>query len=228
LLVVNQLEKTIITPDVDLHILKNINFSLDAGQSMAITGVSGSGKSTLLAILAGLDSATSGQVSIAGQSLTDLNEEERAQLRQYKIGFVFQSFHLIPTLTALDNVMLALVLKGESEAKMQAKQLLKRVGLGQRYDHTPEQLSGGEQQRVAIARAFAGQPAILFADEPTGNLDQESSDNIIQLLFELNQQEQTTLVLVTHDQLLANKCQRHFYLDHGELTERHLSAEINV
>ena len=186
---------------------------------MAITGASGSGKSTLLSILAGLDSASSGQIELGGQLLTDLDEEGRAKLRQDKIGFVFQSFHLIPALSALDNVMLPLEIKGDSNAQEQALLLLDRVGLSERCTHKPLQLSGGEQQRVAIARAFAGKPEILFADEPTGNLDQLSGDNIIELLFQLNQEQGTTLVLVTHDNALAKACQRHFQLDHGVLHE---------
>jgi len=221
LLIVNSLAKNIQTPNARLDILHNINFHLKAGESMAITGASGSGKSTLLSILAGLDLPSSGQVEIAGQKLNDMNEEVRAQLRQEKIGFVFQSFHLIPALSALDNVMLPLELKGEKNALEQSMQLLERVGLSQRCEHKPLELSGGEQQRVAIARAFAGQPDILFADEPTGNLDQQSGENIIELLFQLNREQGTTLVLVTHDPVLANTCQRRFKLDHGELNEEH-------
>ena len=213
------LAKNIITPNARLDILNDINFHLKKGESMAITGASGSGKSTLLSLLAGLDTPSSGLVEIAGQSLTELDEEGRASLRQNKIGFVFQSFHLIPALNALDNVMLPLELKGQKNAQEQALDLLSRVGLSQRCDHKPVQLSGGEQQRVAIARAFAGRPEILFADEPTGNLDQLSGENIIELLFELNQEQGTTLVLVTHDHLLAKACQRHFQLNQGILTE---------
>lgn len=213
------LAKYIITPNARLDILNDINFHLNAGESMAITGASGSGKSTLLSLLAGLDTPSSGRVEIAGQSLSELSEEGRATLRQNKIGFVFQSFHLIPALNALDNVMLPLELKGAPNAQRQASDLLARVGLAQRCTHKPVQLSGGEQQRVAIARAFAGQPEILFADEPTGNLDQLSGQNIIELLFELNQEQGTTLVLVTHDQLLAQACQRHFQLHEGVLNE---------
>lgn len=219
MLIVRQLVKNIITPNTQLKILQDINFHLKAGESMAITGASGSGKSTLLALLAGLDSPTSGEVIIAGQSLSELDEEGRAGLRQHKIGFVFQSFHLIPALTALDNVMLPLELKGEKNAQSQALGLLQRVGLADRCEHKPLQLSGGEQQRVAIARAFACQPAILFADEPTGNLDQLSGEHIIELLFSLNREHGTTLVLVTHDQILAKACQRHFQLDRADLQE---------
>lgn len=217
------LAKHIITPSARLDILNDINFHLKAGESMAITGASGSGKSTLLSLLAGLDTASSGQVELAGQLLSKLDEEDRAALRRNKIGFVFQSFHLIPALNALDNVMLPLELKGLKNAQQQALDLLARVGLSQRCDHKPVQLSGGEQQRVAIARAFAAHPQILFADEPTGNLDQSSGEIIIRLLFELNQEQGTTLVLVTHDQQLAQACQRHFHLDQGELTEQCLA-----
>ncbi|MDX2504223.1 MAG: ABC transporter ATP-binding protein [Gammaproteobacteria bacterium] len=219
MLIVNSLAKNIITPNGRLDILTDINFRLEPGESVAITGASGSGKSTLLSLLAGLDTPSSGQVEIDGQSLVALDEEGRARLRQDKIGFVFQSFHLIPALNALDNVMLPLELKGDKNARQQAEQLLDRVGLSERYEHKPLQLSGGEQQRVAIARAFAGQPEILFADEPTGNLDQLSGETIIELLFELNQELGTMLVLVTHDQSLAKACQRHFQLDRGILTE---------
>ena len=194
---------------------------------MAISGASGSGKSTLLSLLAGLDTPSSGQIELAGQSLSTLDEEGRATLRRNKIGFVFQSFHLIPALNALDNVMLPLELKGLKNAQEQALDLLARVGLSQRIDHKPVQLSGGEQQRVAIARAFAGQPEILFADEPTGNLDQLSGENIIKLLFDLNQEQGTTLVLVTHDQLLAQACQRHFQLDDGVLIEKSLENKVH-
>ncbi|MCU7834023.1 MAG: ABC transporter ATP-binding protein [gamma proteobacterium symbiont of Taylorina sp.] len=226
LLKVDSLTKNITTPNTRLDILNNINFHLNAGESMAITGASGSGKSTLLSLLAGLDTPSSGQISIDGQLLTELDEEGRALLRQNKIGFIFQSFHLIPALNALDNVLLPLEIKGEKNAQEQALILLQRVGLSERCEHKPLQLSGGEQQRVAIARAFAGKPEILFADEPTGNLDQSSGENIIELLFQLNREQGTTLVLVTHDQSLAKLCQRHFYLDHGiliEVTSSHLS-----
>ena len=223
MLVVNSLAKNIITPNAHLDILTNINFHLKAGESMAITGASGSGKSTLLSLLAGLDTPSSGRVEIDGQSLSGLDEEGRARLRRDKIGFVFQSFHLIPALSALDNVMLPLELKGEKNAQQQALILLQRVGLSERCEHKPLQLSGGEQQRVAIARAFAGNPELLFADEPTGNLDQLSGENIIELLFQLNREQGTTLVMVTHDQSLATACQRHFQLDHGILQELNYS-----
>ena len=201
-------------------ILKEVHFHLKKGESMAITGASGSGKSTLLSLLAGLDTPSTGQIRISEQLLSELDEEGRAALRRNKIGFVFQSFHLIPALSALDNVMLPLELKGLKDAEKKALDLLTRVGLKQRCEHKPIQLSGGEQQRVAIARAFAGQPEILFADEPTGNLDSLTGQTIINLIFELNQEHNTTLVLVTHDHLLAQACERHFQLDQGKLKER--------
>lgn len=222
MLVVNSLAKKILSPNSHLDILNDINFHLKAGETMAITGVSGSGKSTLLSLLAGLDKPTSGQVKIDGQVLSELSEEERAQLRRDKVGFIFQSFHLIPALTALDNVMLPLELKGDDDAQEQALKLLQRVGLSERYNHKPLQLSGGEQQRVAIARAFAGKPRLLFADEPTGNLDQLSGENVIDLLFQLNQEQGTTLVLVTHDPLLAKNCHRQFRLEQSSLQEINL------
>jgi len=216
---VNGLSKNVITPNGRLDILKNIHFSINSSESVAIIGASGSGKSTLLSILAGLDTPSEGSVQLNGSKLNLLNEEQRALLRQEKIGFIFQSFHLISSLTALDNIMLPLELKGQKNAKDVALSLLDRVGLAERGDHLPLQLSGGEQQRVAIARAFAGQPEILFADEPTGNLDQHSGEKIIQLLFELNREKGTTLVLVTHDMHLAGSCERFFHLDFGELEE---------
>ncbi|MCK5697780.1 MAG: ABC transporter ATP-binding protein [Gammaproteobacteria bacterium] len=220
MLKVQQLAKHIITPNARLDILKEVHFHLKKGESMAITGASGSGKSTLLSLLAGLDTPSTGQIRISEQLLSELDEEGRAALRRNKIGFVFQSFHLIPALSALDNVMLPLELKGLKDAEKKALDLLTRVGLKQRCEHKPIQLSGGEQQRVAIARAFAGQPEILFADEPTGNLDPLTGQTIINLIFELNQEHNTTLVLVTHDHLLAQACERHFQLDQGKLKER--------
>lgn len=217
---VSGLSKSVTTPNGRLDILKDIQFSINAAEAVAIIGASGSGKSTLLSLLAGLDSPTQGSVRLNGCLLNELSEEQRAAVRQNKIGFIFQSFHLIASLTALDNVMLPLELKGDKNARHIAMQLLERVGLAARSEHLPLQLSGGEQQRVAIARAFAGQPDILFADEPTGNLDQQSGDHIIQLLFDLNKESHTTLVLVTHDMNLASSCQRYFHLDFGHLTER--------
>ena len=225
MLIVNSLTKKVATPNGELLILDNINMNVEKGQSVAIIGASGSGKSTLLSLLAGLDSPTSGSVIVDGQRVDQLNEEQRAKLRQDRIGFIFQSFHLIPALNALDNVMLPLELQGQKNARQKALHLLDRVGLTERYSHKPSQLSGGEQQRVAIARAFASEPDILFADEPTGNLDQNSGETIIDLLFELNREQAATLILVTHDQALANACQRQFQLDHGRISELTADAD---
>jgi len=213
------LSKNIKTANTRLDILKDINFSIKSTQSVAILGPSGSGKSTLLSLLAGLDTPSSGSVYLNDKELSHLNEEQRAFLRQEKIGFIFQSFHLISSLTALENIMLPLQLKGEKKARMMAQSLLERVGLSERGTHLPLQLSGGEQQRVAIARAFVTRPDILFADEPTGNLDQQGGEKIIKLLFELNRENGTTLLLVTHDMQLASSCQRFFHLDFGCLSE---------
>ena len=184
---------------------------------MAIVGASGSGKSTLLGLMAGLDGATSGDVELDGHSLAAMDEEERAILRGQLVGFVFQSFQLLPSLTALENVMLPIELKGDPEANAKARQLLERVGLAERWHHYPNQLSGGEQQRVAIARAFATRAQILFADEPTGNLDTATGDKVIDLLFDLNKEFATTLVLVTHNEPLAKKCGRIIKLVAGEI-----------
>jgi putative ABC transport system ATP-binding protein len=186
-----------------------------AGESLAIVGASGAGKSTLLALLAGLDSPSTGRVVIAGTDITDLNEDGRAAVRGRHVGFVFQSFHLIPSLTATENVMLPLELRGRRDARQAAEQALERVGLTPRAAHYPKQLSGGEQQRVAIARAFVTEPAVLFADEPTGNLDTHTGQRITDLLFELNRTVGSTLVLVTHDRLLARRCGRTLELDAG-------------
>ncbi len=186
---------------------------------MAIIGASGSGKSTLLGLLAGLDSATGGQIELCGQALERLDEDGRAELRSRNVGFVFQNFQLLPALTALENVMLPLELQDDPNAAADALQLLDRVGLQNRLDHTPLQLSGGEQQRVAIARAFATQPAVLFADEPTGNLDRKTGEKVIELLFDLNREQHTTLILVTHDTHLAERCQRQLELIDGQLVE---------
>ena len=202
-----------------LEILRGISFEIKSGESAAIVGVSGSGKSTLLGLLAGLDQASGGDVIIDGVSLAGLDEDSRAALRAEKVGFVFQSFQLLPALTALENVMLPLELAGANGAEQQATTFLNKVGLGERLAHYPATLSGGEQQRVAIARAFAAQPALLFADEPTGNLDGETAEKIIDLLFSLNSSAGTTLILVTHDQRLAARCQRRFAMESGRLSE---------
>lgn len=201
----------------ELEILKGITLEIKSGESVAIVGASGSGKSTLLGLLAGLDEASAGSVRINGTDLGELDEDGRARFRGRYIGFVFQSFQLLPALTALENVMLPLELQGHNNVAEQAEHYLQRVGLGERLRHYPLQLSGGEQQRVALARAFASRPAILFADEPTGNLDTRTGQHIIDLLFELNREEGTTLVLVTHDQTLADRCQRRLRLDSGAL-----------
>ncbi len=212
---VHNLGKTVTTSNGPLTILSSVDLRINQAESVAIMGSSGSGKSTLLGLLAGLDVATSGTIELFGQSITELNEDSRAALRSQAIGFVFQSFQLLPHLTALENVMLPLELLGDQQAKVLAADLLARVGLAHRLTHTPHQLSGGEQQRVALARAFITRPKILFADEPTGNLDSATGEQIIDLLFALNKENQTTLVLVTHDQQLADRCQRVIELSAG-------------
>jgi putative ABC transport system ATP-binding protein len=216
---VTNLFKTVPVGGETLEILRGISFEIKSGDSAAIVGVSGSGKSTLLGLLAGLDQASGGDVIIDGVSLAGLDEDSRAALRAEKVGFVFQSFQLLPALTALENVMLPLELSGANGAEQQATTFLNKVGLGERLAHYPATLSGGEQQRVAIARAFAAQPALLFADEPTGNLDGETAEKIIDLLFSLNASAGTTLILVTHDQRLAARCQRRFAMESGRLSE---------
>ena len=201
----------------ELEILKGIDLEIKEAESVAVVGPSGSGKSTLLGLLAGLDLASSGKVWVAGVELGSLDEDQRARLRAEKIGFVFQSFQLLPSLTALENVMLPLELSGAREVQVAARELLLRVELGERGDHYPRQLSAGEQQRVAIARAFAARPPLLFADEPTGNLDTRTGAHIIDLLFEMNRERAATLVLVTHEQRLAQRCDRRLHLHDGAL-----------
>lgn len=213
------LSKQVISPDGQLEIVKGIDFRVSAGESVAIVGPSGAGKSTLLALLAGLDEPSSGQVWLNGHELSALDEDGRAKARASSVGFVFQSFHLIASFTALENVMLPLELSQQKAAKSLAEKVLNRVGLSQRIRHYPHQLSGGEQQRVAIARAFVTQPKILFVDEPTGNLDQETGRNVIELLFELNKTQGTTLLMVTHDGNLAARCDRRLVIRNGELSE---------
>lgn len=208
-----------------LTILNNISFQLHKGASLAIIGSSGSGKSTLLGLLAGLDVPTTGEIYLAGEPLSQLNEDQRAALRAQYVGFVFQSFQLLDSLTAVENVMLPLELEGKKNAKHRALELLNRVGLSERAHHYPKQLSGGEQQRVAIARAFASNPVILFADEPTGNLDSKTGESIIELLFKLNEEEQTTLVLVTHEARLAERCQYRIQIEAGELVAQDFDYE---
>jgi putative ABC transport system ATP-binding protein len=209
--------KQVSSPEGPLTIVHDISFQISAGESVAIVGPSGAGKSTLLALLAGLDQPTAGQVWLAGVNLSALDEDHRAQLRAQRVGFVFQSFHLVPSLTAVENVMLPLELAGRADARSAAAAMLARVGLSPRLGHYPRQLSGGEQQRVALARASVGHPAVLFADEPTGNLDTVTGERIAQLLFELNRGSDTTLVLVTHDRALAARCGRILSMDAGAM-----------
>lgn len=211
------LTKKVTSPEGMLTIVDDVSLDIAAGESVAVVGTSGAGKSTLLALLAGLDTPSSGRVMLAGADLTSLDEDGRAQLRAERVGFVFQSFHLVPSLTALENVMLPLELAGRRDARAAARETLGRVGLEQRTGHYPRQLSGGEQQRVALARAFVTRPAVLFADEPTGNLDTHTGEKIVSLLFELNATTHTTLVLVTHDRTVAARCGRQLTMDSGKL-----------
>ncbi|WP_456267967.1 ABC transporter ATP-binding protein [Kushneria sp. AK178] len=220
ILTARQLEKTVDSGSGRLTILQGLDLAIHAGESVAIVGSSGAGKSTLLALLAGLDTLTRGELSLFGTSLSSLDEDGRARLRAGQVGFVFQNFQLLPTLTALENVLLPLELSETGIDTDQARQWLARVGLDERIQHLPKQLSGGEQQRVAIARAFVTNPALVFADEPTGNLDRATGDRIAELLFTLNRESGTTLVLVTHDPQLAARCDRTLTLDDGQLHER--------
>lgn len=211
------LSKKVSSPEGSLTILEDINLEVRAGEAVALVGPSGAGKTTLLALLAGLDRSTTGEVRLCGENLSGLNEDGRAQVRGRNVGFVFQSFHLVPALTAIENVMLPLELSSAAGAKERALEALQSVGLEKRTGHYPRQLSGGEKQRVAIARAFVTKPALLFADEPTGNLDAASGERVSQLLFDLNKQSGTTLVLVTHDKTLAARCDRTFTIEAGRL-----------
>ncbi|MEC8327418.1 MAG: ABC transporter ATP-binding protein [Pseudomonadota bacterium] len=225
---VKDLEKTVATLDGDLTILSGISFNVKPGESIAIVGASGSGKSTLLALLAGLDSVTQGEIFLDGEPLHDLDEEQRAAVRAKSVGFIFQSFMLVQSLTALENVMLPAELAGETNAEEKAKELLEKVGLSHRLHHFPSQLSGGEQQRVAIARAYIGEPKVLFADEPSANLDSKNGRIIEELLFDLNKVAGTTLVLVTHDEHLAEKCQRTLHIDAGQLIDDRIGVQADV
>jgi putative ABC transport system ATP-binding protein len=207
-----------------LDILRDVNFTLQRGQTVAIVGASGSGKSTLLTLLAGLDTPSSGTVHLDGTDLFALNEDQRAALRAQKVGFVFQSFQLLGNLTALENVMLPLELAGRRDARQAATQMLERVGLGVRLRHYPKLLSGGEQQRVALARAFVVHPAVLLADEPTGSLDFATGERIMELMFDLNREQGTTLVLVTHDRAIADRCERRIHIEAGQAHELGASA----
>ena len=215
----DRLTRQVSSPEGPLTIVREVTFEICARESVAIVGPSGAGKSTLLALLAGLDTPSSGKVWLAGEDLTVLDEDGRATLRAARVGFVFQSFHLLPSLTALENVMLPLELNGRRDAAAAAQSMLARVGLAPRAGHYPKQLSGGEQQRVAMARASVGAPVVLFADEPTGNLDAVTGERVIQLLFDLNKDADTTLVLVTHDHALASRCQRVLTMDSGALVD---------
>ncbi len=217
MLVADNVTKQVISPEGRLTILSDVSLSVDKGDSVAVVGVSGAGKSTLLALMAGLDLPTKGQIWLNNVNLTDLDEDGRADVRAASVGFVFQSFHLVPSLNALENVMLPLELASKESPRKAASEILSQVGLADRWSHYPAQLSGGEKQRVAIARAFATEPAVLFADEPTGNLDSQTGDHVMNLMFELNRNSSTTLILVTHDHALAARCDRTIGLDAGRL-----------
>ena len=219
MLEVKNLVKTYSSGNKEVNVLKDINFRIEEGDIVSIVGPSGSGKTTLLGLCAGLDQATSGSVVLSETPLEPLSEDERAYLRNQKVGFIFQNFQLIPTLTALENVMVPLELRGESKTEKRAMDLLAKVGLADRHDHYPTQLSGGEQQRVSLARAFSNNPKILFADEPTGNLDEETGKKVEDLLFQLNKESGTTLVIVTHDLTLAGKTDRIIKLKGGKVVK---------
>ena len=225
---VSALGKRVPLPSGELTILKGVGFEIGEGDTVAIVGASGSGKSTLLSLLAGLDSPSDGSVVLDGDALSTLDEDGRARVRGAKVGFVFQSFQLLPSLTALENVMLPLELRGDADVEGPAMQILRKVGLGERLAHYPRQLSGGEQQRVALARAFVTRPSLLFADEPTGNLDTHTGQAIIELLFALNAEAGTTLVLVTHDEHLAARCGRILRLDSGTLVGDERVADVRA
>jgi putative ABC transport system ATP-binding protein len=214
---VQGLGKRVMLPSGELVILDGVGFDMAAGEVVAVVGASGSGKSTLLSLLAGLDTPSAGTVTLGGDRISTLDEDGRARVRGDRVGFVFQNFQLLPSLTALENVMLPLELRGDADAEAPAREMLRKVGLGERLGHYPKQLSGGEQQRVALARAFVTRPSLLFADEPTGNLDTSTGQAIIELLFAMNAEAGTTLVLVTHDDHLAARCHRTLRLDSGRL-----------
>ena len=222
---VEHLGKTYISGSKSLTVLDDISFSINTGDTFAIIGPSGSGKTTLLGLCAGLDRSDTGSVTLCGSELGALNEDERALLRNQNVGFIFQNFQLLPTLTALENVVVPLELQGVKNATNTGKELLGKGGLGNRWHHYPSQLSGGEQQRVALARAFSNGPSILFADEPTGNLDQDTGDRVVQLLFELNQEAGTTLVIVSHDLELAKKCKHLLQLRGGKIVSNEVLME---
>ncbi|MGL6308894.1 ABC transporter ATP-binding protein [Aeromonas veronii] len=225
IIVVKGLGKSVRLGQESLTILEGIDLQVNSGETVALLGASGSGKSTLLGLLAGLDLPSQGEIEILGKSLGELDEEGRARLRAEQIGFVFQSFLLLPTMTALENVMLPAELRGERDCEPRARELLAAVGLGERLHHLPPRLSGGEQQRVAIARAFMTRPSLLLADEPTGNLDSKTGEKVIELLFELNRKHGTTLVVVTHDHQLAKRCQRQVVMTAGRL-DREVAHDV--
>ena len=221
---IKNLSKSFKTGDQVLKILEDINFSLNEQETFAIVGPSGSGKTTLLGLCAGLDDTSGGTIELCGVDLGSLNEDERAILRNQKVGFIFQDFQLLPSLTALENVIVPLELQGDKNASAVGKELLEKVGLGARLNHYPSQLSGGEQQRVAMARAFSNRPTILFADEPTGNLDEESGENVVKLLLDLNKEAGTTLIIVTHDLELAKQTQRMIVIKGGKIFKEETNA----
>jgi putative ABC transport system ATP-binding protein len=226
ILKIDELEKTYTSGSKELTVLNDISFEVEQGSIFSIVGPSGSGKTTLLGLCAGLDYPTSGNIELCGNKLQDLNEDERALLRNKEVGFIFQNFQLLPTLTALENVIVPLELQGEKDASKVGKELLEKVGLADRLHHYPSQLSGGEQQRVALARAFSNKPSILFADEPTGNLDEETGEKVIQLLFQLNKEAGTTLIIITHDLELANRTQQILRLKGGKIVSNEKTAVV--
>lgn len=224
ILKITGLEKTYSSGNKQLTVLKDISFEVERGQTFSIVGPSGSGKTTLLGLCAGLDQPNAGHIELCGQDLGALNEDQRAQLRNKEVGFIFQNFQLLPTLTALENVSVPLELQGDKDAEKRSLVLLEKVGLAGRVHHYPSQLSGGEQQRVALARAFANQPSILFADEPTGNLDEDTGEKVIKLLFDLNKEAGTTLVIISHDLDLANRTQQILRLKGGQILTNERTA----
>jgi len=226
ILKINGLEKTYTSGSKQLTVLHDVSFEVEKGQTFSIVGPSGSGKTTLLGLCAGLDTPNAGTVELCGYDLSTLTQDERAQLRNKEVGFIFQNFQLLPTLTALENVSVPLELQGAKDAAKNSKALLEKVGLADRMHHYPSQLSGGEQQRVALARAFSNNPSILFADEPTGNLDEETGEKVIQLLFELNKEAGTTLVIISHDLDLANRTQQILRLKGGQILTNQPTAAV--
>mgnify|MGYP003632387997 FL=1 len=227
ILKIHELEKTYTSGSKKLTVLSDISFDIEKGSIFSIVGPSGSGKTTLLGLCAGLDHPSAGNIELCGSNLKDLNEDERALLRNKEVGFIFQNFQLLPTLTALENVIVPLELQGEKNATKVGLELLEKVGLSNRVHHYPSQLSGGEQQRVALARAFSNKPSILFADEPTGNLDEETGEKVIQLLFQLNKEAGTTLVIITHDLELANRTQQILRLKGGKIMSNEKTMAVS-